>query len=95
MQIGVLIVINLVIGFGIGGIASIDNAAHIGGLLTGAWLGLVVAPRGAQTLRSLWQQVPKNAVRFRDRYAGAIAIGGILALVVVLTALLQVPPFWA
>ncbi len=59
MQIGVLIVINLVIGFGIGGVASIDNAAHIGGLLAGAWLGvLVVAPRGAQTLRSLWQQVP-------------------------------------
>jgi membrane associated rhomboid family serine protease len=95
MQIGVLIVINLVIGFGIGGVASIDNAAHIGGLLAGAWLGLVVAPRGAQTLRSLWQQVPPNAVRFRDRYAGAIAVGGIIVLIVVLIVLLQVTPLWA
>ena len=95
MQIGILIVINLVIGFGIGGIASIDNAAHVGGLLAGAWLGLVVAPRGAQTLRSLWQQVPDKAVRFRDRYAGWIAVGGIAALIVVLIVLLQVTPFWA
>jgi membrane associated rhomboid family serine protease len=95
MQIGILIVINLVIGFGIGGLASIDNAAHVGGLLAGAWLGLVVAPRGAQTLRSLWQQVPDKAVRFRDRYAGWIAVGGIAALIVVLIVLLQVTPFWA
>ena len=46
-QIGMLIVINLVFGFALSG--TIDNAAHIGGLLCGAWLGLVVAPRGTQT----------------------------------------------
>ena len=34
-QIGMLIVLNLIIGFGIGGFASIDNFAHIGGLLVG------------------------------------------------------------
>ena len=44
MQIGTLIAINLVIGFTIPGI---DNAAHIGGLLAGAWLGFVLIPRGA------------------------------------------------
>ena len=43
-QIGALIVINLVIGFGLaGGGVGIDNWAHIGGLLAGAWLGLAIA----------------------------------------------------
>ena len=50
MQIGTLIAINLVIGFTIPGI---DNAAHIGGLLAGAWLGFVLVPKGA-TLGSFW-----------------------------------------
>src|SRR5690606_21968649 len=40
-QIGGLIAINLVIGFVATGI---DNAAHIGGLLAGAVLGLVMVP---------------------------------------------------
>ncbi|MGI8929177.1 MAG: rhomboid family intramembrane serine protease [Candidatus Limnocylindrales bacterium] len=53
-QIGMLIVINLVIGFAFGG--RIDNAAHIGGLLVGGWLGLIVAPRGTANLASLWQR---------------------------------------
>jgi membrane associated rhomboid family serine protease len=52
MQIGALIAINLVIGFTIPGI---DNAAHIGGLLAGAWLGFVLVPRGA-TLASFWSR---------------------------------------
>jgi membrane associated rhomboid family serine protease len=92
-QIGVLIVINLVIGFGLAG--TIDNAAHIGGLLSGAWLGFVVAPRGAATLSSLWQRVPQTATRIRERYAGAIAVGGIAALFVLQVTLLQLKPFWA
>jgi membrane associated rhomboid family serine protease len=49
-QIGVLIVVNLIIGFSVSGI---DNAAHIGGLLAGAWLGFVLVPRGA-SLASFW-----------------------------------------
>src|SRR5688572_5919371 len=53
MQIGALIAINLVIGFTIPGI---DNAAHIGGLLAGAWLGFVLVPRGA-ALSSYWTRV--------------------------------------
>lgn len=55
-QIGVLIGINLLIGFSVPGI---DNAAHIGGLLAGAWLGFVVVPRGAR-LASFWSR-PRTA----------------------------------
>jgi membrane associated rhomboid family serine protease len=51
-QLGFLIVVNLVLGFSIGGI---DNAAHIGGLLAGMWLGLVAPPGRVPTLRSFWQ----------------------------------------
>jgi membrane associated rhomboid family serine protease len=51
-QLGFLIVINLVLGFSIGGI---DNAAHIGGLISGLWLGFLVPPGRAPTLRSMWQ----------------------------------------
>ncbi len=41
-QIGSMIAINLIFGFTVNGI---DNAAHIGGLLVGALVGLVLAPR--------------------------------------------------
>ncbi|HYL39739.1 MAG TPA: rhomboid family intramembrane serine protease [Candidatus Binatus sp.] len=51
-QLGILIVLNLVLGFSIGGI---DNAAHIGGLVSGLWLGLIVPPGRVPTLRSMWQ----------------------------------------
>ncbi len=51
-QIGMLIVINLFLGFAI---PNIDNAAHIGGLLAGAWLGFILVPKGA-TLASFWQR---------------------------------------
>lgn len=52
MQIGLLIGINLVIGFTI---PNIDNAAHIGGLLAGMVLGFLLVPRGAR-LGSFWSQ---------------------------------------
>ena len=52
-QIGILILINLVFGFASGG--RIDNAAHVGGLLAGLWLGAIVPPTGVPTLSSLWQ----------------------------------------
>ncbi len=53
-QIGMLIVINLLFGFsGAGG--NIDNAAHVGGLLAGLWLGFILVPGNVQTMRDLWQ----------------------------------------
>jgi membrane associated rhomboid family serine protease len=87
-QIGILIVLNLFIGFSVGGI---DNAAHIGGLLSGAWLGMVVAPRGTATLASFWQGARGAALD-----TPLVRIGGVLLLVLVLFVLLFfVTPFWA
>ncbi len=55
-QIGGLVVLNLVIGFGFDALgAPIDNAAHVGGLLAGLWLGFVLPPIRA-TLSSYWQR---------------------------------------
>jgi membrane associated rhomboid family serine protease len=51
-QIGTLIVINL--GFGLAFAGSIDNFAHIGGLIAGLWMGAVVVPTGVPTLSSFW-----------------------------------------
>ncbi|MEX1296133.1 MAG: rhomboid family intramembrane serine protease [Candidatus Limnocylindrales bacterium] len=91
-QIGLLIGINLVIGFTI---PNIDNAAHIGGLLAGAALGFLVVPAGV-TLGSFWSRpsndpvsptgrAPDPAVRSRPlRIAGVVGlVGVILALAVV------------
>ena len=51
-QIGFLIVINIVFGFGS---CSIDNLAHLGGLATGLLLGVAFVPGGVQTLSAMWQ----------------------------------------
>ena len=93
-QIGVLIVINLLIGFGIGSFAAIDNAAHVGGLLVGGWLGLLIAPGGAATLASLWQRNETSAEP-RPIAGPLLRVLGIVALGVVLAGLLLVKPFWA
>jgi membrane associated rhomboid family serine protease len=53
-QIGMLIVLNLVIGFALG--AQIDNAAHVGGLVAGLWLGFLIVPGRVSTLRSMWRR---------------------------------------
>lgn len=52
-QIAILIAINLFIGFSV---PNIDNAAHIGGLVAGAWLGFVMVPRGTTRLASFWSR---------------------------------------
>ena len=69
-QIGGLIGINLLLGFGLnvaGG--GIDNAAHLGGLLCGLLLGATIAPTRAESLRSRW--------------GGALTIAGIREAVIV------------
>ncbi len=94
-QIGLLIVINLFLGFSMGGI---DNAAHIGGLLAGGWLGVIIAPRGAATLASFWHR-PATAdadsdARRAEFNARMLRIGGVLLLVAVLIGGLVITPFW-
>jgi len=92
-QIGALVVLNLVIGFGFGAMmgGNIDNAAHIGGLLAGLWLGLVLPPIRS-TLASYWQQPSASRARPGSALAaGATAVAdrrlmGILRLLAVLAA---------
>jgi len=84
MQIGFLIVLNLAIGFGLGtGLGvSIDNAAHVGGLLSGAWLGLAIAPRGA-----IRPAGPGNSAVLRA--------AAVIALLTVILVALSLTPLWA
>jgi membrane associated rhomboid family serine protease len=84
-QLGMLILINLAFGFASGG--SIDNAAHLGGLVAGLWLGALLVPGGVPTLSSLWQRPgsPNSGVGAARAGSPAIlaAIGvGVLAVVV-------------
>src|SRR3954447_8657518 len=78
-QIGMLIAVNLVLSFAIPGI---DIAAHIGGLLAGAWLGLVMVPRGA-TLRSFWTPAP-DAPQSSSGPSLLLQAAGVLAVVAII-----------
>lgn len=78
-QIGVLIVINLAIGFGLMG-RVVDNAAHVGGLAAGLWLGFILVPGNVPTLASLW--VGRAAPgRLRDAAERLVRALGVLLLV--------------
>ena len=93
-QIGILIVVNLVIGFAPG--TNIDYMAHIGGLIVGAWLGFVIPPRGAATLASFWQRPPgDDGEQRRSRNPALLATGGVVLLGIALFVALQMTPFWA
>jgi membrane associated rhomboid family serine protease len=103
-QIGILIGINLVIGFAVPGI---DNAAHIGGLLAGAAMGFLVVPVGTR-LDSFWSRPaatsgpvsptaapPDPAARTRWlRVAGVVALIGLVVLIVFASPVTYEPPFW-
>ena len=92
-QIGILIVINLVIGFAPG--SNIDYMAHIGGLIVGAWLGFIIPPRGAATLASFWHRPADEEGKSPSRSPALLSAGGVLLLGIVLVVALQVTPFWA
>lgn len=91
-QIGMLIAINLFLGFSL---PNIDNAAHIGGLLAGAWLGFILVPRGA-TLASFWQRpaasgsqrsgspLPQQAPNEPADRSSLLRLAGVVALVAVI-----------
>ena len=79
-QIGFLIVINLFLGFVI---PNIDVSAHVGGLIAGAWLGLVIVPKGA-TLRSFWTPAPGQHASTGPpvllQAAGVVALVAVIAI---------------
>jgi membrane associated rhomboid family serine protease len=95
-QIGALVALNLVIGFGFGALldARIDNAAHVGGLLAGLWLGFVLPPVRA-TLAGYWERpaqgngapgatVARGATAVADRrLVGLLRLLAVMAVVVV------------
>lgn len=54
-RISGLLLINILIGFGIGFVGGgIDNSAHLGGLATGCLLGALIAPTRAEAMRRRW-----------------------------------------
>jgi membrane associated rhomboid family serine protease len=87
-QLVALIVINLLLG---ATTAGIDNWAHIGGVITGLWVGLLVIPTGVPTLRSMWLKPgpePGTAVPLFGRGGmAAVLVAGLLALLVAFGAL--------
>lgn len=76
-----IIALNLMFG---ATVAGIDNWAHIGGLLTGLWLGVLFRPGAVPTLRSMWLRPgpqPGTAVPIVGQQAMvAVQIAGLLAL---------------
>ncbi len=102
MQIGMLIAINLAIGFAIPGI---DNAAHIGGLVAGAALGFLLVPSGV-TLGSFWSRptsdpksptgsAPDPIARTRGlRWLLLATVVAAIVVVVVVSPVTYQPPLW-
>lgn len=78
-QIGMLIIVNLAIGFGLFG-GFVDNAAHVGGLLAGLWLGFILVPGRVPTLASLWRGRPARST-LRETTERAVRALGVVVLV--------------
>lgn len=83
-QLGTLIVINLVIGFASG---FVDNAAHVGGLVSGIWLGYLIPPGATATLGSGWVRAQGGGmipVAGDNRGQVALRVLGVAALVLLI-----------
>jgi membrane associated rhomboid family serine protease len=86
-QLGGLLVINLIFGAVVPGI---DNMAHIGGLVTGLWLGFLFAPTRVQTMRSLWMRPGVTGGLepvFGDQGSRVLRIAGLLLVAAAYVAL--------
>jgi membrane associated rhomboid family serine protease len=86
-QLGMLILLNLVFGFASAG--AIDNAAHLGGLVAGLWLGALILPTGVPTLSSLWHRPSATQAPGRAQPAGPpgyMAVIGIGVVAVIVAA---------
>ncbi len=82
-QLGMLILINIAFGFAVRGI---DNAAHLGGLAAGLWLGAMLPPTRVQTLATMWQRVNEARTAHMARIPAFVPIVtvGVVVIVVVL-----------
>jgi membrane associated rhomboid family serine protease len=89
-QIGMLILINIVIGFSMG---IVDNLAHIGGVIVGALLGIAFPPGNVPTLRSMWQPGASGQVAAGSFLASAWGRTAALALLIVGMAICAVVGF--
>lgn len=82
-QLVALIVINLLFGLTT---PLVDNWAHIGGLITGLWLGVLLAPSRVPTLRSMWLRpgpTPGSIVpAFGETGTLGLRVAGAMALAV-------------
>ncbi len=80
-QLGALVALNLVFGFVVQGI---DNMAHIGGLIAGAWLGLLLPPTHLPTLSSLWMRPGRLSGTMEPAFGAGgtqlLRVAGIVAL---------------
>jgi membrane associated rhomboid family serine protease len=88
-QIVGLIVINLVYGLVAPGI---DNAAHIGGLVAGCWLGFAVVPKDAVTLSRFWTGTGAASGRRRSPRPALMAVLGFATVAIVVTAAVTLGP---
>jgi membrane associated rhomboid family serine protease len=70
-QLGVIILINIL--FGLASAGTIDNAAHLGGLAAGLWLGAWLRPTRVATLSAGW------TIPGRGSAAAGVADGGPVA----------------
>ena len=84
-QLLVLVIINIVFGFASGG--GIDNAAHLGGLAAGLWLGALVPPTRVPTLSSLWQRPAEARIGASQATApGYVMVLGLAVVGIVVAA---------
>lgn len=80
-QLGPIVAFNLVFGFL--NAAAIDNAAHVGGLLGGLWLGYLLVPGRVPTLRTAWQRPTGTTSSGGEtilRWLGVVALVGLLVV---------------